>query len=379
MRDAFTWLAYLMIGYYAFVETVFGPIMPFLQNELGFSYTVSSLHFSAFAVGLMIAGILGERVVRRWGRRVTSWGGATGMVAGIVLLAIGASAPVTIAGVFLAGLFGTLFLVIIQAALSDRHGEQRAIAYTEANVLASVCAILAPVLVGGFQQAGASWRWVMVVLIAALIVLALVFRRIKFPEPHIHADASESVPAQRLPGKFWAYWAVMVVAASVEWCMVYWSAGFLQTFVGLSAATAATLVSLFFIAQVIGRFAGSRLTRVMPGSRLLLIAQVIALAGVPLFWLATQPALSIAGFFLAGLGIANFYPLTLSVAIGAAPKSADAASARLSLAGGLALSFAPLTIGAMADRAGLQQAYGLLIILLVVLIAITIGANRWRT
>src|SRR3712207_8871000 len=44
----------------AYLETVLGPLMPFLRAEHGFSYTVASLHFSAFALGAMPVGFRSE-------------------------------------------------------------------------------------------------------------------------------------------------------------------------------------------------------------------------------------------------------------------------------------------------------------------------------
>ena len=38
------------------METVLGPIMPFLRTELDLDYTVASLHFSAFALGSVLLG-----------------------------------------------------------------------------------------------------------------------------------------------------------------------------------------------------------------------------------------------------------------------------------------------------------------------------------
>src|SRR3712207_7055684 len=53
VRYPLTWATYALVGYFAYLETVLGPLMPFLRAEHGFSYTVASLHFSAFALGAL--------------------------------------------------------------------------------------------------------------------------------------------------------------------------------------------------------------------------------------------------------------------------------------------------------------------------------------
>ena len=50
-----------MLAFYGYLLNIFGPITPYLKSELRLSYTVSSLHFSAFALGMIGAGIMGHR------------------------------------------------------------------------------------------------------------------------------------------------------------------------------------------------------------------------------------------------------------------------------------------------------------------------------
>ncbi|MEP7291141.1 MAG: hypothetical protein ABI835_05130 [Chloroflexota bacterium] len=71
IRDRFTWLAYLMLAYYAYMISALGPLMPFLRVELNLSYSVAALHLSAFAVGMILAGLTADRAVRR------AWGGGS--------------------------------------------------------------------------------------------------------------------------------------------------------------------------------------------------------------------------------------------------------------------------------------------------------------
>ena len=62
-RDRFTWLTYLLLAFYGYSLNVLGPITPFLKSELELSYTVSSLHFTAFAVGILLVGLGGHWVI----------------------------------------------------------------------------------------------------------------------------------------------------------------------------------------------------------------------------------------------------------------------------------------------------------------------------
>ncbi|MEW5959603.1 MAG: MFS transporter, partial [Chloroflexota bacterium] len=375
IRDRFTWLAYFMLAYYAYLQAALGPLMPFLRAELNLNYTVAGLHLSAFALGMIIAGLTAERLAHNWGRRRVFWGGGIGMAVGALLLVLNKLAILTISSAFLMGFLGSLLLVMIQTTLADRHGEQRAIALTESNVGASLSASLAPIFIGAFERFGLDWRAALVLAVIVLAVLAFRFGRESIPA-NPSAVLRVGDKTQGLPGLFWAYWSVICLCVSVEWCLIFWGADFLEKVVGLGQINAATMMSIFFGAMLLGRIAGSRLTRLMPGTTLLLIAIGITLGGFPIFWLARFAPLNLAGLFIAGLGVANLFPLTLSVALSIASHQSDLASARISFALGLAILIAPLGLGWTADRLNIQNAYGIVGLLLLTATTVIFLANR---
>ncbi len=375
VRDRFTWLAYGMLGYYSYMQATLGPLMPFLRLELNLNYTVAALHLSAFALGMALAGLLGERAAQRWGRRSTFWGGAVGMAGGALLLTAGHSQIVTIGGSFVMGFIGSFLLVMIQATLADLHGERRAIALTESNVAASMCAGFAPLLIGAVQRTGIGWRGALYLGVAVLALVLLRFQQQSFP------DAPRSVPGRAstrkaLPATFWLYWATILFSVTIEWCMIFWGADFLEKVVGLSKIDASTLISVFFAATVTARIVGSRLTRIMPSARLLLIALAITLIGFLLFWLGPFAPLNIAGLFITGLGVANLYPLTLSVTTSLVPEQANIASARISLAAGLAILGGPQILGAAADQFTIRNAYAIVPVAVGLAFVMAFFANR---
>ena len=374
-RDRRTWAAYLLLGLFAYLETALGPAMPFLRAELGIGYAVASLHFSAFAIGAIAIGLTGERWVRRIGRTQALWGGIGGMTAGVALVALSPNVIGTILGALGMGLIGTLSLMANQAVLSDLHGDRRAIALTESNVVATGTAIMAPLIIGGFAAAGLGWQIGLLVTLPWAAVLWWVFRGVRFPE---RAPAAAAAASGRLPAVFWVLCLVLFLTSSVEWCMAYWGADFLASVAGLERALAATAMTLFFAAMTGGRLVGSRLAWRYPSVGLLLAAIAIALAGFLLFWLAPAPAMSLAGLFIAGLGIANFYPLTVLVATGAAPEFIDKATARLAVASGIAFLTVPLAVGALADAAGMRWGFGIVVPLLGAAFVSVVTAARWR-
>jgi predicted MFS family arabinose efflux permease len=375
VRYPLTWATYALVGYFAYLETVLGPLMPFLRAEQGFSYSVASLHFSAFALGAVPVGFFGERVAGRWGRRASLWGGGAAMAGGALLLGTSPVPAGTILGAFVMGICGGLLLITTQAILADRYGEWSAVAITESNVAASACAILASLAVGGFAAVGLGWRAALVPPVAALVLLAVRFLDEPLGRARAPESASEKAPSA-LPVRFWLYFGVLYLGVAVEWCVAYWGADFLENGVGLRRSAAATALSVFFVAMLTGRVLGSRLARRLSGGVLLLLTLCVAFAGFPLFWLAALPLPSLLGLFVVGLGIGSVYPLAISVGVAAAPGRTDMATARLGLAGGTAILTAPFVLGALADRVGIERAYGIVVPLLLAALVLTLVA--WR-
>lgn len=371
VRDRLTWLAYTMLAYIGFSQSILGPLMPSLRTELHLNYTLGGFLPATLATGLILSGLLGDSLVRLGSRRIVFWSGAIGLAGGVFLLGISHRFELALIAVLAMGFGSSLTQVMIQALLSDHHAERRAIAFTESNVAASLCATLTPLVLGILQSTEAGWRTVSLFVMIFLVALVLIFYRQPIPDSRV--TPTQSIQEKgRLPVSFWLYWIVLFFVVAVEMTIAVWATDYLDSVAGLSRSEAVLGFSAFPAAMLIGRIAGSRLTRRWPSVTLLLIALGITLVGFPLFWLARLPLLNVIGLFITGLGIANLYPLTLSLAIGMAAEQANKASARASLGVGTALLSAPLLLGWLADRLSLQTAYSLSIVLALAACAIVL-------
>lgn len=361
-RNRFTWLAYLSLAVYGYFLNILGPITPFLKDELSLTYTLSSFHFTAFAVGILLVGLTGHILIQRIGQQRSLWLGLFGMSVSVVLLVSGRHPVVTIGACFLMGWVGSLILAIVPAALSQQHGESKAVALSEANVIASLFAACAPLLVGWFANS-IGWRWS---LILVAVVPILMFIGLGRNSSSTASGSERSTTSNApLPWLYWIYWVAIVLAVSVEFCMVFWSADYVEQVLGLLKADAARSVSLFLGAMIVGRTLGSRLVQRFSTRGVVLVATAIAALGFVLFWMGTDRLLSLSGLFLAGLGVASLYPLILSLAIGAAEGNTVQAGARATLASGTAILALPLALGRLADAVGIRAAYGVVLVLLV--------------
>jgi fucose permease len=375
IRNRVTWLAYLMLAYIAISQSIIGPLMPFLRSELELNYTLGGMLPAALAIGLIFSGLISDWLARRLSRRIVFWGGSIGLLLSVVMLARGR----TFESIFIAALgmgFGSsLTQVMIQALLSDQHGERRAIALTEANVAASLSTTLTPIVIGGMPLLGLDWRLIPLLPFLVLTSLGIFFHREAIPEGYVTQTVSGAGPA-RLPFSFWIYWMVLFLVVAIEMAIAVWATDFLANVVGLSRTNAALAFGSFPAAMLSGRIVGSRLTQRWSSQVLLPAALAVTLLGFPIFWLSRVAMLNILGLFIAGLGIANLYPLTLSIAVGMAAEQSNQASARASLAVGTALLGVPLLLGWLSDQIGIQIAYGIVVLLAILAFTVVIN-NRF--
>ena len=367
-RDRATWLSYLTLALYGYFLNIFGPITPYLKSELALSYTVSSFHFSAFALGMIGAGLMGDRLIRRTGRWTALWISIFGISAGSLLLIAGRSPVQTIGASFFMGLVGSLILTVVPSVLADEHGELSPVAFSEANVIASILGAVAPVLIGWFAVSAWGWRAALVVAVVTAVLMRLAFHAARFPATQAVPGPVADQPA--LPALYWVYWAALVTVVSVEFCMIFWSADYLETILGMPKAGAAQAVGLFLAGMILGRLAGSRFAPRFGVHRFVTASLLVAALGFLIYWAASTALVGLIGLFLTGLGVASLYPLILSLAIGSAGSGTVRASALSSLASGVAIFLLPLTLGRLADALGIHWAYTLVLLLLAIALII---------
>ena len=352
-RDGPTRVLYAALGVFGALQVVPGTVTPQLREEFGYGYAQAGLHLSAYALGSVVAGLAVPRLERRAGRRALLVTGLVGAALSAGALTLGQLLAATLAAAFGIGVLGTLVLGVVQAGLSDHHGPHRAVAFSESNVLASVGATTAPLLVGAAGALLGTWRDGVLVLAAAALLLALLARRTPLPPGELPETVED---AHRLPPAARAGVALVFFGVVAEWSIGYWGATYLRDEVGLSSSFAVTGMSCFFVAMLAGRAAGGVLVRRQDTGRVVLLALGLAAAGVAVESVGTRPAPALAGLVLLGLGVSVLFPLGLALAVARAPGRAALVSSRCITCGALAVLLGPLLVGGLADEVGLRAA-----------------------
>ncbi len=361
-RTTLTWLSYGLLAFHTFLQAMISACMPFLRPEFNLDYTRTSLFLSVNALGMVLAGLLAGRLAALIGRRRLLYLSFSGSTTGLLLMALGRVAEIPLAGSFLCGFFGPLMMVLVQAFLSDIHGESKAVALSEANIIAGIGSLVAPLIVSAVVSVGLDWRGAPWFTLLFPLVAAAVFWKVSLPES---PSAQPGSTRARLPLSFWLIVVVTYLSVSAEWSVIFWSADFLEKVAGFSKTAAAACISGFFAVMVLSRYISSRLVRNFAPQQLLFIAQGIGTLGVLLFWLAPWSFLRVVGLFISSAGISNLFPLSMIETFNRSGGDTNTASARATFAAGLAILTAPLFLGGLADNVGIQTAYGAVLALLL--------------
>lgn len=207
---------------------------------------------------------------------------------------------------------------------------------------------------GSFRHLGVGPVPIFTVLLIFLLMLA-VFSRDKAPEVDATAAGSAgnlSVTLVMLTG------GVVLIAFLTEAATEGWSALHLERTLGGGPGQGALGPAALGLMMGIGRLGGHALASRIRDTTLMMIATVVAAAGVAVAGVAPSLGLALAGFAIAGLGISVVVPLAMAL-VGRVVPAAQRMKAisRVSVIGYGAFFFGPPLMGLVAEGFGLRMAF----------------------
>ncbi len=222
--------------------------------------------------------------------------------------------------------------------------------------------------VGGaaIQAMGETGHAVLVTAIVAAI-LAVAFPRILRDHPGGEAK-SQPLRLPRTPLPYLI--GVMALACMIpEGAILDWAAVYLQREMGASLTVAGWGFAACAGTMAVMRFLGDEIRRRFGAVRTLRVSTLIAMAGLGLAGLAGSPPMALAGFALAGIGIANMVPIAFSAAGNVPGLAQGVGLSVVTTMGYSGILLAPGSIGFLAERTSFSVIYiGLSLLLIVPLL-----------
>jgi predicted MFS family arabinose efflux permease len=356
--DAFRWdrLTYASaLGYALLVSGLsVGVVLGELRDQFDLSGVIAALHGSTFGFGLLIAGLIGVRVVDRIGRRSTLLAAAVAMTTGIVMFCLGPAWPVTLAGTALTGLGGAQLVMVMPALISDHHGRHRAEAFSAVNGAPGLAGLAFSLVIGAALALHWSWRAPYLVL-TALIVVALAAVAWPVPVPDVSRRGHFTLSHFRDRDVFGPW--LRIVNAVGAFAVGVWAATYLKEVGHASGGLASATAAVFGVTMFASRVVLPRTLRLLGDATMSVSFSVLCIGALTMCF-APGFFLRAVGLAIVGFGGGPLYPLSVDGLYASAEHKLDSISlgAFCALASAAAVTIGPLLLGSLADVVGLQKA-----------------------
>lgn len=187
----------------------------------------------------------------------------------------------------------------------------------------------------------------------------------------ISADDEQDDHAFALPrGPLLVFGLLAFLALVSEGAIADWAAVYLRDYLGASAAFATLGFAAFSLTMALGRFSGDALTARFGPALVLRISGSMSAFGLALALLVPQASLSLIGFGLMGLGVANFAPMLFGAA-GRVPGTEPGVSiAAVTTMGYFGFLVGPPLIGLSAEVVGLRVSLYMVVGFLAIIAAL---------
>ena len=346
-----TRLIFLLCG---MAHSSWAPLVPYAKARVHANDQYFGLLLLCFGAGSMLSMPAMGALVSRYGCKRLIQFSAGAIFLGLMAASVAPSSALLALSLFLFGAsIGAIDVVMnVQASLVERHSGE--------NLMSGFHGLYS---VGGFAGALAmsGLLWLnMPVGAAALIIVFLLSILLLLANPALLPYGGNQ--QERTKGFVWPRNYVLLLAALAfimmlaEGSMLDWSAVFLVDRVGMLAKNAGIGFTAFSIAMTISRFSGNVIIQRIGRRWTITVGALIAASGFSMVMLLANPAGSVFGFALIGLGAANVVPLIFSLA----SESGEALGSNISFVstfGYTGILTGPAVIGFVVHSKGFGAAF----------------------
>nr|WP_236676318.1 MFS transporter [Chryseolinea lacunae] len=193
------------------------------------------------------------------------------------------------------------------------------------------------------------------------------------PDPAVKHDG----PLFRLPTPSLINIGIIAFCCMMgEGAMAEWTVNYMENIALSSKSLAPIGLSAFASAMTLGRLFGDQSRMVLGDRKMIVIGGLLAVTGLSLAIALPQPYVSIAGFFLVGLGLSSIVPIAYSIAGSTRELPSGVGLAMVTTVGYAGFLVGPPLIGFIANAQTLRVALALVAALFVLM---TILGIRYKS
>lgn len=310
---AIIYLAFISLG---LPDALLGSAWPSMYKEFDVPVSYSGIIFMIIALGTIISSLQSDRLTRKLG---------TGKVTAISVLMtavalLGFSVSHSYIALCLWAIPYGLGAGSVDASLNNYvalHYASRHMSWL--HCMWGIGASLGPYIMGYILTGGQSWNMgyrcisIIQMVLTAILIFSLPLWQKKGDDGAGNPGAGGGRQPLSLREIIKIPGAKEVMAAFFCYCAIeqtanLWASSYLVLYHGLSAQTAASFASMFFIGITVGRFLSGFLTMRFNDTQMIRLGQGVILVGIVALLLPLGEGLALAGLVLIGLGCAPIYP-----------------------------------------------------------------------
>lgn len=310
----------LLIIYLSFIslglpDALLGAAWPSMYRELHVSISYAGAISMIIAFGTIISSLQSDRLTRKLGT-----GKVTAISVAMTAVALfGFSTSHSFVALCLWAIPYGLGAGSVDASLNNYvalHYESKHMSWL--HCMWGIGAAAGPYIMGYVLTNGRSWNsgYRVISVLQIILTMILIFSLPLWKNrPEIIDDNGQEVSAKalslreviRIPGAkeimvcFFCYCALEQTAG-------LWVSSYLSLYKGVSAETAATFASMFYIGITVGRALSGFVTMKLNDVQMIRLGQVLIAVGILIMFLPFGQTLSLVGLIVIGLGCAPIYP-----------------------------------------------------------------------
>lgn len=329
-----SFMALFCVGLYS---SSFGPVLPFISEDLSVSLDTAGLMLTAFFIGSIAASASVAVALHRRDTRALCIAGLASASAGVALLAVAPNWPAALAAGVVLGI-GDGLIIAATHILMPLTSKDVPSAINRLNLFFALGAVAGPIWTGAIL-ATTGERSLVYAGIGAFSMLTLAVFAIA--DVGVRRPLAAPGDGFALPGNptAWIMGAVLFLYVGAEFGLGSWVSSYTRETAHAGVFAGALLTSGYWGALALGRV-GSAVYFARRHDASALLAAAVAGAGISALVLALSSgtiALSAAAAFGAGFCLGPVWPTTVAIASEGSHSSATAATVTMGNAGGLAI------------------------------------------
>lgn len=345
--------------FFGAVVILVGAAVPEILRTYSWRYVEMGAILAGGSIGYFVSTFVCGILLRRWGpKRV--------IVYGLVLQAVGLAAfgqmpslVINAIALLLIGLGqgGSEVVTNFSVVRIEHSGRSNLMNFIHAAFTAG--AIVGPLGIGQLIERGYPWQVAFLALAFLSLLMALAFTLLSFETVSADPARQENSPLSYLMSQplMLLLTTLILLYVGVEIGTSNWIAEYFVQSLGVSAASGAYTVSLFWMGLLAGRLSVAIFYRRDDQAVLLVTACILSALSLSLGLWGDSFVWKAACFFSTGMGFSIVYPVVVVLAGRFFPTQQEMAIAIISTGGGVGSFAFPFAMSSLADSWGIERAF----------------------